>query len=49
MKKDTYERLSLVVTEFDAEDVIVTSGEIPGPGQDDPAFQGGGYEVPISF
>lgn len=32
MKKETYERMSLVITEFDVEDVITTSGVTPGPG-----------------
>ena len=35
MKKETYERMSLVITEFDTEDVITTSGpggDTPGPG-----------------
>ena len=31
MKKETYERMSLVITEFDTEDVITTSG--PGGGE----------------
>ena len=32
MIKETYERLLMDVTEFDAEDIITTSGEGPGPG-----------------
>ena len=35
MKKETYERMNLVITEFDTEDVITTSGpggDTPGPG-----------------
>ena len=34
MNKETYERLLMDVTEFDAEDIITTSGEEPGPGPD---------------
>lgn len=57
MKKEIYERMSLVITEFDTEDVITTSG--PG---DDPGTGGGGggtptppeftpntYEIPLSI
>ncbi len=29
MIKETYERLSMDVTQFDAEDIITTSGETP--------------------
>ena len=29
MTKETYERLSMDVTQFDAEDIITTSGETP--------------------
>ena len=32
MIKETYERLLMDVTQFDAEDIITTSGEEPGPG-----------------
>ena len=40
MNKETYERMSLVITEFDTEDVITTSGVTPGPGPGggEPAF-----------
>ena len=31
MIKETYERLYMDVTQFDAEDIITTSGEGPGP------------------
>lgn len=31
MNKETYERLLMDVTEFDAEDIITTSGETPTP------------------
>jgi hypothetical protein len=31
MIKETYERLSMDVTQFDAEDIITTSGETPDP------------------
>ena len=56
MKKETYERMRLVITEFETEDVITTSG--PG---DDPGTGGGGggttapdftpatYEIPLSI
>ena len=29
--KPVYERTNLIITEFDAEDVITTSGETPAP------------------
>ena len=29
MNKETYKRASLEITEFEAEDVIATSGEVP--------------------
>ena len=35
MNKENYERMNLVITEFDTEDVITTSGpggDTPGPG-----------------
>ena len=43
MNKESYERMSLVITEFDTEDVITTSGPGgdtpgPGPGGNAPAF-----------
>ena len=41
MNKETYERLLMDVTEFDAEDVITTSGE--GGGGDTP----GGNTPPV--
>lgn len=31
MNKETYERLLMDVTQFDAEDIITTSGETPTP------------------
>lgn len=31
MKKETYKRLLMDVTEFDVEDIITTSGELPPP------------------
>ena len=31
MNKETYERLLMDVTEFEAEDIITTSGETPTP------------------
>ena len=34
MIKETYERLYMDVTQFDAEDIITTSGEGPDPGHD---------------
>jgi len=55
MNKETYERTMLIVTEFDTEDIIVTSGESPdpGPGPDPgtnpPAFVAGEYEMPVGF
>lgn len=44
MNKVTYERMILNITEFDAEDVIVTSGEEPTPTP--PPFTPGEYEPP---
>ena len=42
MNKEAYERMSLVITEFDTEDVITTSGpgggDTPGPGGTPPEF-----------
>lgn len=54
MKKETYERLLMDVTEFDTEDVITTSGE---GGGDTPGGGGSGespaplssYELPVGF
>ena len=46
MKKETYERMSLVITEFDTEDVIATSG--PGGG-DNPGGNTPGTDTPPSF
>ncbi len=41
MIKETYERLSMDVTQFDAEDIITTSGETPHGPQD---FSGTGRD-----
>jgi hypothetical protein len=30
MMKEEYERIDLIITEFDIEDIITTSGAIPG-------------------
>jgi len=56
MKKESYERLSLMITEFDAEDVITTSGIGPGPGPgpdpggDAPAFDPNNpWEMPVGL
>ena len=58
MKKETYERMSLVITEFDTEDVITTSGpggDTPGGGgtggggANPPTFTAGAFEVPVDF
>ena len=43
MNKETYERMILDITEFDAEDIIITSGEEPGPNIP-PQFNPGEYE-----
>ena len=43
MKKDIYERMILSITQFDAEDVIVTSGEEPTPTP--PTYTPGEYEA----
>ena len=50
MIKETYERLSLMITEFDAEDVITTSGVGPGPGGNAPDFNPNNpWEMPAGF
>ena len=36
MKKESYEKMRLDITEFETEDIIVTSGETPGPGPNIP-------------
>ena len=43
MTKEIYERMILSITEFDAEDVIVTSGEEPTPTP--PSYTPGDYEL----
>ena len=45
MFKETYERLSMDVTVFDAEDVIVTSGELPALTLSTTDT----YEVPVGY
>lgn len=45
MKKESYEKMRLDITEFETEDIIVTSGETPGP-QLAPGFNPGEYEGP---
>ena len=46
MKKETYERLTIDVTEFDVEDVITTSGVEPS--QNPPAFDPTNpFEMPV--
>jgi hypothetical protein len=50
MKKETYERLAIDVTEFDVEDVITTSGVNPGPNPNKPAFTTQNkWEMPVSL
>ena len=54
MKKEIYERMSLVITEFDTEDVITTSGpgDDPGTGGGTPTppeFTPNTYEIPLSI
>lgn len=44
MNKETYERTTLNITRFDAEDIIVTSGETPPTPPTPPTFTGGDYE-----
>ena len=47
MKKESYEKMRLDITEFETEDIIVTSGETPdpGPGPNTPPAPGPGeYE-----
>lgn len=48
MNKDIYERMILNITKFDVEDIIVTSGEEPGP-SGPPAQNTGEYEMPTSL
>ena len=42
MKKETYERTSLEITEFENEDVIATSGITPGSRPSE-QYEGGGF------
>ena len=53
MNKEAYERMSLVITEFDTEDVITTSGpgggDTPTPTPTPPTFNPGNDEVPLGF
>ena len=44
MNKEAYERLMMDVTQFDAEDVITTSGIGPGGGGSDPSWYWNPYE-----
>ena len=48
MKKESYERTKLDITCFDAEDIIITSGEEPTP-VNPPSFTPGTYEMPTGF
>ena len=49
MKKETYERLAIDVTEFDVEDVITTSGVNPGHSTNEPPFDPTNpWEMPVS-
>ena len=43
MNKETYERTSLEITEFDNEDVIATSGIIPSGTPNKDKYEGGGF------
>ncbi|MBQ9680267.1 MAG: hypothetical protein IJV48_06255 [Ruminococcus sp.] len=45
MNKETYERLYMDVTQFDAEDIITTSGETPTPTR--PPLNPGDNEMPF--
>lgn len=45
MIKESYERLMMDVTEFDAEDVITTSGVGPGPGDGPPGWDNDPWET----
>ena len=58
MNKETYERMSLVITEFDTEDVIMTSAPGGGSGSGGsgsggtsnlPSFAPTDYEVPLGI
>ena len=52
MNKEVYERTTLSITQFDAEDIIITSGEggdTPTPTPTPPTFKPGNYEVPLGF
>lgn len=46
MNKETYERLLMDVTEFEAEDIITTSGETP-PTPVPPPYNPGQNELPF--
>ena len=48
MNKETYERLLMDVTEFDAEDVITTSGVGPDGGGGDSSDPWQSYELPLN-
>ena len=47
MNHETYERLSMDVTPFDAEDIITTSGAGGGSGGQSSDFVLGDYELPL--
>lgn len=47
MFKETYKRTKLDITLFDAEDIIITSGEEPTPTP--PAYDPTGYENPLTI
>ena len=49
MNKETYERLLMDVTEFEAEDIITTSGETPSPTPDRPPLRPGDNELPFGI
>ena len=55
MKKETYERVLLNVTQFGTDDILTSSGEDPNPGTgggggiSTNSFNPDRYEIPIGF
>ena len=45
MNKETYERVSLEITEFDNEDVIATSGVITSGSPSSDKYEGRGFSI----
>ena len=49
MMKETYERMSLVITEFDTEDVITTSGLAPSGNTPPGLNPDNQWEMPVNL